>query len=272
MKTMLLRYKKGSKSAKLIAKSLKIKMIKLEGSFWKHREGKVVINWGNSGSRLTAELEKATFINKPSAVKIAANKLDSFRLLEAAGVSVPSFTCSKELAKPWITKGRTVVARTTLTGNSGEGIVICDAVDALPDAPMYTMYIPKTEEYRVHVGSGEVMSVQRKARNKDVEDADVNWKVRNAANGFVFARNEGRIVPPQVLQEATAAVEALCLDFGAVDVVWNATKNKAFVLEVNTAPGVEGTTLEEYKEYFENVLINSELPLTNVVKDNPIRR
>ena len=73
-------------------------------------------------------------------------------------------------------------------------------------------------------------------------------------------------------QEATAAVEALCLDFGAVDVVWNATKNKAFVLEVNTAPGVEGTTLEEYKEYFENVLINSELPLTNVVKDNPIRR
>jgi hypothetical protein len=44
------------------------------------------------------------------------------------------------------------------------------------------------------------------------------------------------------------------LDFGAVDLIWNENQNVVYVLEVNTAPGMEGTTLENYCDAFSNAL------------------
>jgi len=49
---------------------------------------------------------------------------------------------------------------------------------------------------------------------------------------------------------ALAAVSALGLDFGAVDIIYNEHENQYYVLEVNTAPGLEGTTVEKYAEAF----------------------
>ena len=58
-----------------------------------------------------------------------------------------------------------------------------------------------------------------------------------------------------VRAQSVAAVRSLGLDFGAVDVVER--QNKAYVLEVNTAPGLVGTTLEKYvdaiREYAEDM-------------------
>jgi glutathione synthase/RimK-type ligase-like ATP-grasp enzyme len=121
------------------------------------------------------------------------------------------------------------------------------------EAPLYTQYVPKRHEYRVHVFQGRVIDVQRKARRHDVADEDVNWKVRNNANGFIFARNGDALgtVPDDVLYEATKAVTSLNLDFGAADVIFNEREALAYVLEVNTAPGLVGTTLENYTAAFE---------------------
>ena len=47
---------------------------------------------------------------------------------------------------------------------------------------------------------------------------------------------------------AISAVDSLGLDFGAVDIIWNESEDQYYVLEVNTAPGVEGTTLQKYTE------------------------
>ena len=49
---------------------------------------------------------------------------------------------------------------------------------------------------------------------------------------------------------AVNAVKALGLDFGAVDIIYNEKENQYYVLEVNTAPGLEGTTLIKYAERF----------------------
>jgi len=38
------------------------------------------------------------------------------------------------------------------------------------------------------------------------------------------------------------------LDFGAVDVVFNSKEKLAYVLEINTAPGLTGSTLDGYVE------------------------
>lgn len=115
-------------------------------------------------------------------------------------------------------------------------------------APLYTKYVPKKDEYRVHVVAGKVIDVQRKAlRNGWLEEhgGDVNYKVRNLANGFVYVRQDV-VAPKQVMEEPVKAMEILKLDFGAVDVVYNAKKESAYVLEINTAPGLEGTSVDNY--------------------------
>ena len=50
--------------------------------------------------------------------------------------------------------------------------------------------------------------------------------------------------------DAIKAVELCGLYFGAVDMIWNAYKKQGYVLEINTAPGLEGQTVENYAEHF----------------------
>jgi glutathione synthase/RimK-type ligase-like ATP-grasp enzyme len=67
----------------------------------------------------------------------------------------------------------------------------------------------------------------------------------------VYARAE--ILPPEeLLSSACKAVNLLGLDFGAVDIGHRLIDNKFFVFEVNTAPGLEGTTLDKYAKAIYN--------------------
>jgi D-alanine-D-alanine ligase-like ATP-grasp enzyme len=104
----------------------------------------------------------------------------------------------------------------------------------------------------VHVFKGKMIHKQRKARRLDVPDEEVNWKVRNHDNGFIF-QIEDFDMPEDCAVQSIAAVEALGLHFGAVDVVYNAKEQRAYVLEVNSAPGLSGTTLDKYVEAFNGV-------------------
>lgn len=142
---------------------------------------------------------------------------------------------------------KTVVCRTILNGHSGAGIVLASKIEELVDAPLYVEYIPKSEEYRVHVFNGQVIHSSRKARKKEVPDEKINWKIRNHNNGFIF-QHENFELPAQAAEHALNTVAALGLDFGAVDVIWNDKQQKAYVLEINTAPGIEGVTLSKYVE------------------------
>ena len=140
-----------------------------------------------------------------------------------------------------------LVCRTNLTGHAGDGIVIVeDGVD-IPDAPLYTEYVRSHSEWRVHVAFGKVIDVTRKIR--DPEQTPRDWNVRTHANGFIFARNSGEC-PQAVKDEAVKAVEALALDFAGVDCLWT-IYHEPCVLEVNSAPGLEGTTLRAYTDAFQ---------------------
>lgn len=237
-------YRKGSKSVKALREA-GFKTIKLENSRFKGRENKVVINYGSS--RLPEEVLKCRVINSPEAVSKAANKLVALKAMAEYGVATPRFTEDAVEAAVW---NRDVVVRHKLTGHSGEGIEIVEANhEFMPEAPLYVEYIKKKHEYRIHVFMGEVIDVQRKARKHDVPDEEVNWQVRNLDGGFIYAR-EGVELPEEAELQALAAVESLGLDFGAVDIIWNERSDTYYVLEVNCAPGLTGTTLEKYVEAF----------------------
>jgi glutathione synthase/RimK-type ligase-like ATP-grasp enzyme len=261
-------YKGGSNSAKTLAEAMGAIVLKVDGtSKFKGNKDKIVINWGCS--EVSEEVNKATVVNKPEAVALCTNKLSFFRHIDNwnedcavnHSVAIPAYTEEERQAFLWASKKFDVVARTKLSGHSGEGIVIYDYDDyhnlkAFPKAPLYTQYVKKTSEYRVHVMNGEVIDVVRKCRRKDVPDDQINWKIRNHANGFVFSRNEALgEVPQTVIHNSINAMRAVGLDFGAVDVIYNQKQNQAYVLEINTAPGLEGETVNIYRTNFDRFIM-----------------
>lgn len=237
-------YNQGSESAKALANALGIKRLKREGAPIQVKGG--LINWGCSA--FVRNIAHDGVFNSPDCVKIAANKLQSFKALDGR-VSIPQWTESLEEAKKWLAEGAEVVVRQKLNGHSGEGIIIASKPEDLVQAPLYTKYVPKQEEYRIHVFRDKAFFVQRKARKNEVPKEEVNWKVRNLKGGFIYA-NQDVVADDRAKAEAVAAIAALGLDFGAVDIIWNQRQNKFYVLEVNTACGLAGTTLEKYVEVF----------------------
>lgn len=258
----VLPYRQGSKGAKALATALGGKVLKLEGSKYLFRTGDVLINWGNT------EYAGGALLNPPASLKAATNKKNFFLTMTEKG-------CSDVIPRYWVNRNDIpddafpVVCRTVLAGHSGDGIVIADTAADLVHAPLYVEYVKKQDEYRIHIGrKGHtytdggyghqpvpepvyvVIAKQRKARRHDVENP--NWQVRNHQNGFIYAR-EGVNPPEAVTEAAKRALRATGLDFGAVDVLWNAKELKAYVLEINTAPGLEGQTVTDYATFFRGI-------------------
>lgn len=236
-------YNNSSAGAKALAEALGVRILKHVGSKYRSRLGDKIINWGSSDVPIQYE---HGIINHPRAVANAKNKLTTLRILQLANVSVPPFTTDPLEASLFTGK---VVCRHTLFGKGGEGIEVVEpGTRPFPIAPLYTTYIKKKSEFRIHVAFGRIIDMQQKKRRHDAPPGD--GIVRNLDNGYVFVRNNIR-VPQKVQEQALGAVEALSLDFGGVDVIYNEHFNTAYVLEVNTAPGLEGTTVQKYREVFE---------------------
>lgn len=244
-------YKTESKSAKALATALGAKMIRLENSKFRGTKEKIVINWGNSMTN--EELEKASVLNSPDAVKLASDKLAFFKTVDGQ-IPIPEWTQDKETVFDWLNSS-TVVIREVLNGHSGKGIVIVENkqefenyLDHRNMGKLYTKYIPKKEEFRLHVVNNEVVDLQQKRR--DTNYPNPNWSVRNRTNGFIYARENAHLPDENMRNYAIEAVKLCGLHFGAVDMIWNEYRKQGYVLEINTAPGLEGKTVDSYVKAF----------------------
>jgi len=245
----ILPYKQGSRSAKALADAFGGRVLKLTGSTFAPRSTDTVICWGKADN-VRPRFNNVNLLNPPERVVDASNKLIFFRTMPQD--VVPSWW---DNASDIPDDAFPVVCRTVLSGHSGEGIVIADTRDDLVTAPLYVKYIKKKHEYRVHCGlnleTTKVIAIQRKAKRQGVDNP--NWQVRNLANGFVYVR-EGFTAPQRVIDSAKLSFVATGLDFGAVDVIWNELEQRAYVLEINSAPGLCGTTITDYATYFKELI------------------
>jgi len=256
MRIRVLPYKSYSNGAKTIARALGGKRLRLNNSTFTPRADDVIINWGNSRGipvLRTLGVPDCLYLNEHDDIARVANKLTFFELMEEYdGTLIPPFWTERESIPD---EEFPIVCRTILNGHSGSGIVLADSPNDLVDAPLYVKYVPKKDEYRIHVGRDadyyDVFSVQKKVRRHS--EPSPNWQIRNHSNGFNYARND--VNPPeQVLSVARKALDISGLDFGAVDVIWNEQKQRAYVLEINTAPGLHGSTVEDYKAFFKRLI------------------
>lgn len=248
---VVLPYKRGSHSAKALSErmsqllSYKVRR-RYSDDTLEVKPWNVFINWGSS---TTIPTGGNRVVNPVERIALASDKLRTFQALENVdGIRIPAFTTDRSVAAGWIRDGVVVVCRTVLSGHSGAGIMLAESEDQLVNAPLYVKYVKKAKEFRCHVAFGEVIDVQEKRKRAGYE-GDTNFQVRNHHTGWVYCRED--IQEPNGLRAmANRTVLQLGLDFGAVDIIYNAKRNESVVLEVNTAPGLEGLTVDKYATAF----------------------
>ncbi len=203
-----------------------------------------VVNWGYS--KRTDYIYFST-TNRHWDIAKAVDKLSTFKILKSKDVTTIEWTENPEVATAWWEQGHIVVGRKTLTGFGGDGIILFEETKPQKNCLLYTKYKKKKNEYRVHVFKDEVLDITQK--KKKTGSPELNTKIRNYHNGWVYCRSNIHI-PDDLSSLALKAIEALELTHGAVDIIWNEKEDKCYVLEVNTAPGLVGTTLTKYAQAF----------------------
>lgn len=207
---------------------------------------RLIINWG--------DMEDATahpgslVLNPRSNRRVAANKITAFAALAAADVPIPQHFTTFDSALAWrnaqpSNRRQIMLARHTATGSGGEGIQVVRQGEPLPaGAPLYTEYVRKVAEYRVHVVWGEAIAVQQKRAVRGHDHTADQLLIRNHGNGWVFSVDNVDSYAEEVKALAVKATAALGLDFAAIDLI-RRSSGGLMVLEANTKPGLESPTV-----------------------------
>ena len=205
------------------------------------------INWGGWGYNLY-HLD-GYVINHPEAVKKAANKLTTLRVLHDAGITIPPYVEDPGQAAALAKLGARIVVRRTVHGCGGKGVEILHNVE-VQRAPLYTLYLDKDCEARVHVWNGQVIDYVEKVKRHGTEQT-LCW---NYKAGYVFTHNYRHNDIENCFDMCIDAVRALGLDFGAVDVI-HVPSRGWFILEINTAPGLAiNRTYDAYEKQIREII------------------
>jgi glutathione synthase/RimK-type ligase-like ATP-grasp enzyme len=208
-----------------------------------------LIRWG-SRAYAYSEAAFSRVLNKAAAIECASNKYDSLALMESEGVRVPEWDTDPAALVERV--GFPILGRRTHHAR-GTDVVLClqrrDYERSRLRRDYYVQYVPTSREYRLHVVGDECIRVQGKYL-----DYPRDWQphIRNYASGYRF-RAPSRRLRPDRIEAAVAAVKALGLDFGAVDLIVG-DDDQAYVLEVNTAPSCSPRTALMYCNAFTNML------------------
>lgn len=252
------------KGAGLVRKELKEQgynamRVRQTGSRFKGRSGDLIINWGSQRDIPSRVIGNATVLNPPSNIRNASLKVNTYKILSEHDVlsnHILEHGYDIEWAKEQVERGATVYCRTKINSSKGRGIVIVDDVDSIPHAPFYTVALsPDNREVRLHVFNGEVIDfAQKKQMNStrlEDEGITVNPMIKSYDNGYIFAR-EGVTVPDFAKEIAIQAVEAMGLHHSSIDMVLDGDLEFPIILEINTASGMQGTTVKSYANAIKN--------------------
>ncbi len=203
--------------------------------------------------------------NRPVARQVAAAVDPLAQLLEDAEEKFEAFLGARRVRGPVLRDGlselRTLVDKLVAANNTPAPVAQPVAVQgewvgrmnnhiggndllAPPAAPdFYSKKETLVEEYRLHIFQGKSIRAGVKVKRDGFENRAHAW-VRSFEGGWRIKYDDFK--SKKAMRElAVKAVEALGLNFGAVDLGKKAD-GTYIVLEVNRAPGLEGGTTEAY--------------------------
>ena len=227
-----------------LSRAMGLPQIRRTRSIYVPRESDILINWGNSKEHY---YNIPQWINHPSAVQLACDKIATYIALAREGIPTVDYTMDRSRAAEWLKEDERVMHRALTRGSGGRGITMHTSADTFPDGGFFCRMFgdDSNKEYRVHVVGGEIIDATQKRRRsrKNGYEGNFDSTIRSASNGWVFCREDINC-PESAYCAAIAAVRALALDFGAVDI--GVSGAGVCVYEVNTAPGIEGSTIGRY--------------------------
>jgi hypothetical protein len=167
----------------------------------------------------------------------------------------------------------------------GNGVTVVTPEEVLPTVRLYSEYIPKKVEFRVHVNSqtNKYLILQKKLPS-DIERTKERLNIRSHANGWIYSseitpKYKELIKDVNLVTSARALLDRCKLDYGVVDVGVDAS-DRIFLIEINTAPGIEKEdTLNYYKDLFKALMKNEiteqaseefEVPPPHIYREDPI--
>ncbi len=193
-----------------------------------------VINWGEHGELV--HLQGAQVLNP----KVDTNKQRQLIHLAEGGVKVPEVYLSSPPRGSF-----------PRLNSHSEGKDILKCLRNPEGADYWTQYIPVKNEVRVHIFKsksirmGIKLPIHPHASHPYIKSHRFGWNISYSMEDlFTLPDGERR----NVREEARKAIGVLGLDFGAVDVGLD-EQGRAWVFEVNTAPGIEGNTLLRYASH-----------------------
>lgn len=187
-------------------------------------------------------------LNSPEAIANASNKRKALEIMCEAEVPIPPLYTPDEAYE--------AVLDAPLVGRKnyhrkGRGFYYCEDEDDVEHAirkgaTHFLEYITDTREFRAHIVNGNCIKISEKHGD---------GLTRNVEAGAVFSYPHDFNHKKSLRKVAKQAVEALGLDFGAVDVLY---KDKQFyTLEVNTAPCLTNERSDTLSRYVNAFLENS---------------
>jgi hypothetical protein len=238
-----------------------------------------VIRWGYSGI-IPGVFDEGDILQPLHSMQMAQNKYETLCVLDGESIPVPPFYPREHVDEARHRGAITnqIFFLRKFHHTRGEDIRIVNGLDHWSRMKWnYAVeYVPTHKEYRVHVFDGKVLFVQKKVFDpelfnricdeRSISNADrdileeTREMVRNYSHGYKFisVNNHQRAVPPSVIKNSLEAIEALGLDFGAVDISSlderdRNGKRKSIVWEVNTAPAID---TERGLEAYARAIIN----------------
>lgn len=215
------------------------------------RSGRGDVNWGRNraNTQLNPDISNCT------------NKRVMRELFAKHGVPMPKLIEPTLAFGPW-SDNKPVVGRPD-QHTKGRGFWLCRNAMQVSRAMMGTRrkkaathfmeYVEADYEYRVHIFKGKSIRISQKVFFQDPDTGVVDKST------YYTGKPKGDI--KAVRKAAKQAVAALGLDFGAVDILArdeyeiqygsNQLVTRAYVLEVNAAPGLGGSMPALYAKVFQ---------------------
>lgn len=205
-----------------------------------------IVRYGNSERILSGD---DTHLNSMDFIHQLSDK-NLFSTLLKEKVYVPIF--SRELPKD---TDFPIIVRKFMSACKGKGIVVCKNLEEYEKNNcrhyFWTHYVNLDFELRVHVIGGEIKKVFKKIYVE--EEPEEEFPIRTSEHYHFSLVDPGKY--KKLLESVDIVSEILGKDnFYALDIGWDKNKKKYFILEGNSAPGLNELTANLYAEYIKNSL------------------
>lgn len=210
------------------------------------RGSRILVRYGNA--RISDRIARDTDINSPESIIRMSNKHRLSDYLVNTDITVPKYF--SYIGDKRIPDGITLpfLFRERLR-RGGRDIIFCENKENLPRQDGFLVpYFETSREYRVHVLFGEVQKVFRKMPPLGFLPEQNALAIRSSYFGWYYSHSnlDQVLCAESLVSTCKEVAKVLGSAFCGIDIAWSRIIKKWIVWEVNSAPSLNGSTLNLY--------------------------